>query len=162
MGNVLWNGPDPEDEDACPYSVDFKCKPAPAKSLNSLESGRLMLTVKLKGDANAREVKAVAAKLINKAKKKNIGKVYEQSKLWHQTLLSSNLMQDSRRPNRWTGELSIPVRWVEGGTRTYERGGSWNPKSKGKLFVLEITYRVHDGSKCTARFGSEDAFHWTV
>lgn len=162
MGDVLWNGPDPDDRDACPYSIDFKCKPAPAKTINSLESGRLMLTVRLKGDAYAAKVKAVAVRLINKAKKKNLDKVDGSSRLKRQTLLSANLMQDGRRPNRWTGEISIPVSWIEGGTRTYERTGSWTPKSKGDLFALEITYRLFDGSNCTARFGSEDAFHWAA
>jgi hypothetical protein len=30
------------------------------------------------------------------------------------------------------------------------------------MFALEVTYRLGDGSSCTARFGSEDAFHWAV
>jgi len=43
--DVSWDGPDPKDRVACPYPVDFNCKPAPSEMLNSLESGRLLLQV---------------------------------------------------------------------------------------------------------------------
>ena len=45
--DVSWDGPDSKNRAACPYSVDFQCKPAPAETLNSLESGRLLLQVDL-------------------------------------------------------------------------------------------------------------------
>ncbi len=162
MIDLLWEGPDPEDKDSCPYSIDFKCKPAPAKTINSLESGRLILTIKLKGDVYAGKVEAVSAMLINKAKKKNLKNVEGSSRLKHQTVLATNLIQYGKPPNRWVGELSIPVSWIEGGTRTFESTGSWTPKGNKNLFNLEITYRLSNGSNCTARFGSEDAFHWTA
>ncbi len=161
MGDVLWKGPDPKDKAVCPYSIDFRCKPAPAKTLNSLESGRLLLTVKLDGKPDVGEVYAVVARLINKAKEKSTEKLQKTSLPPQQTVMLSNLVQDSHEANMWTGELDIPVTWVEGGTNTYARSGLWRPKSKEGLFNLEITYKVHGGSNCTARFNSEDAFHWT-
>lgn len=157
MASAVWNGPDPMDRGACPYSVDFECTPAPAKKLDSLESGRLMLTVRLKGSYTvAGKVDGVAAKLVNKAKKKN--EIHESSA---KSQTGANLRRRGSS-SRWAGELSIPVSWTEGGTRSYERGGSWHPNSKGELFSLEITYRLADGSSCTALFGSEDAFHWAA
>jgi hypothetical protein len=47
MKDSQWNGTDSSDTASCPYRVDFECTPAPAESLNSLESGRLVLTIKL-------------------------------------------------------------------------------------------------------------------
>lgn len=160
MGNVLWKGPDPEDRSACPYSIDFSCKPAPAKTLNSLDSGRLLLKVNLDGKPGGGKVYAVVARLVNKAKEKSTGKIQKTNRPGQQTVLLSNLVQDGHSANRWIGELDIPITWVEGGTKTYARSGLWRPKSKGSLFNLDITYKVHGGSNCTARFNSEDAFHW--
>lgn len=65
MQDSIWDGPDPKDRIRCPYSVDFDFKPAPAESLSSLESGRLLMTVLLDGD----DIEAVAVRLINNAKK---------------------------------------------------------------------------------------------
>lgn len=153
---LSWDGPDPKDRKGCPYSVNFDCKPAPSESLNSLESGRLLLSV----DLGSTGVRSVAARLINNAKRQNLDKVRGDSRLKHQTLLSTELVQDRSQQNKWSGELSIPSSWIEGRTRTYERTGSSVPKSERNLFTLEITYRIGDDRTCTARFGSEDVFHW--
>jgi hypothetical protein len=150
-----WNGPDPENMAACPYSVDFKCRATPARELNSLESGRLLLTVDFGNDVDP-GVQEVSAILVNKAKAENHG----AGQVVH-TMLSAVLVQDSRRAGKWVGELSIPVSWMEGSSSTYERTGAWMPKSRGDLYAMEITYRLAGGS-CTARFASEDAFHWTA
>jgi hypothetical protein len=155
MEEVLWQGTSPQDKKMCPYSIDFTCKPAPARTLDSLESGRLMLTVDLKGAPGAGRVYEVVARLVNKAKEKR-----SNGKSADLTAVTGNLIQDGRNAYRWTGELDIPVTWTEGGTRTYSRSGLWQPESKGALFALDITYRVYSGNSCTARFGSEDAFHW--
>ncbi|HEU4605820.1 MAG TPA: hypothetical protein VFS46_06230 [Nitrososphaera sp.] len=153
--DVSWDGPDSKDRAACPYPVDFQCKPAPAETLNSLESGRLLLHVDL-GDG----VSSVSAKIINNAKRENLDKVEGTSELKHKTLISARLVQDRHQSGRWAGELSIPSSWMEGGTRTYERTGAASPKSEKNLYTLEITYALKSGNSCTARFGSEDAFHW--
>ncbi len=159
--HVSWNGPDPNDRSVCPYSVAFQCKPAPAESLNSLESGRLLLHVDLGSG-----VKSVDGQLVNNAKKENLNKLSHEesgsrSKIKSQVLLSATFAPDTEHPNRWFGELSIPASWMEGRTRTHERTGSASPKSSGtNLYTLVITYTLDNGNICTARFGSEDAFHW--
>lgn len=160
MREVFWYEPDPEDRNSCPYSVDFKCKPAPASRLSSLESGRLLLTVKLKGKPGGAKVEKIAAKLINKAKERSFSNIRPTSRLKSKILIRATLDQDIKRPNRWTGTLGIPVTWVEGGTETYERAGSWTPRRKGNMFTLEVSYRLHNGGICTTRFGAADVFHW--
>jgi hypothetical protein len=155
MEEVLWQGTSPNDKKVCPYSIDFTCKPAPARTLDSLESGRLMLTVDLKGAPDAGEVYKVVARMVNRAKEKRT-----DGNRTEQTAISSNLAQEGNHTHRWTGVLGIPITWTEGGTRTYSRSGMWEPESKGALFALDITYRVYSGNSCTARFSSEDAFHW--
>lgn len=152
---VSWDGPDTKDSAACPYPVDFQCKPAPAEALNSLESGRLLLQVDFGSG-----IKSVTARLVNNAKRDRLYMVAGPSELEHKTSLSTRLVQDSRHHGRWTGELSIPSSWMEGGTRTYERTGAASPRSEGNLYALEITYALDSGDSCTARFYSEDAFHW--
>ncbi len=155
--DLSWDGPDPKDTAVCPYPVEFYCKPSPAESLNSLESGRLFLQIDLGGG-----VRSVAGRLVNKAKSENLDKLQEgaTSKIKRQTSLSAVFMQDSQRPNRWVGELSIPASWLEGGTRSHERTGAASPKSPNDFYNLEITYTLQNSNGCTARFSSGDAFHW--
>jgi hypothetical protein len=158
--DVLWNGPDPKDTALCPYPVDFYCKPAPAESLNSLQSGRLLLQVDL---AAADDVTSVAGRVVNNAKQENLGKLDGASKIKRQTSASTTFVQDTQQPNRWLGELSIPASWLEGGsTRTDEGTGAACPKSRSttNLYTLGITYTLDNGNSWTARFCSEDAFHW--
>ena len=155
---MLWDGPNPEDRASCPYSVDFVCKPAPAESLNSLESGRLLLTVDLGGSTEV--VKSAAVTIVNNTKKANLGKMQGTSQLKYQTSLSAALVPYSSQTGKWTGEIHLPSNWIEGGTRTYEKTGAAPPKSSKNLFTLEITYHLLNGNICTARFSSEDAFHW--
>jgi hypothetical protein len=158
---LSWDGPDPKDRVACPYPVEFYCTPSPAESLNSLESGRLLLQVDLGAD-----VRSVACRLINNAKSENLDKLDEgATKIKRQTSISITLVQDTKHPDRWVGELSIPASWLEGGTRTHERTGAATPKSDGdgggSFYSLEITYTLTSyTNSCTARFSSDDAFHW--
>ncbi len=154
--DLSWDGPDPTDTAVCPYAVEFHCKPSPAESLSSLESGRLLLQVDL-----GTGVRSVAGRLVNKAKSENFGKLQDgASKIKRQISLSTIFTQDSQHPNRWVGELSIPASWLEGGTRTHERTGSASPKSGSNFYSLEITYTLDNSNRCMACFFSEDAFHW--
>jgi hypothetical protein len=157
--DLSWDGPDPKDRAICPYPVEFYCKPSPAESLNSLESGRLFLQVDL-----GVGVRSVEGRLVNKAKSENIDKLHggaTTSTIKRQTSLSTLFVQDGQHPNRWVGELSIPASWLEGSTRTHERTGAASPKSSSNNFYgLEITYTLNNSNSCTARFSSEDAFHW--
>jgi hypothetical protein len=149
---VSWDGPYTKDRAACPYPVDFQCRPAPAETLNSLGAGRLLLQVDFGSG-----IRSVTARLVNNAKRENLEKAGNSR---FKTSLSTNLVQDSRRPGRWAGELVIPSSWIEGGTRTYERTGAASPRSEGNLYTLEITYALDNGNRCTARFGSAAAFQW--
>ena len=159
MTSVIWDGPDPIDRKSCPYSVDFRCKPAPAESLNSLESGRLLLTVSFNDNAGA-IVKSVVVKIINNAKQDNLDKVEGTSNIKHQTSVSKELVQESHHQNRWSGELSIPSSWIEGSTQAYEKTGSASPKGSKNLFTLRVTYQLDNRNSCTASFNSKDVFHW--
>jgi hypothetical protein len=128
----------------------------PLQSLNSLQSGRLFLELDL--GAN---VRSVAGRLINNAKSENLDKLeHRASKIKRQTSLSTTFVHDNQYPNRWVGELSIPASSLEGGTRTHERTGAASPKSGLSFYSLEITYTLDNSNSCTARFSSEDAFHW--
>jgi hypothetical protein len=156
--DLTWDGPDPTDRDICPYSVEFHCKPSPAESLNSLESGRILVELELAGG-----VRTVTCRLLNRAKSENLDRLQDgASKIKRQTSLSTTFLQDSRRSKKWVGELSIPSSWLEGGTNTHERTGADTPKSDGadKFYSLEITYTLDNNNSCTARFFSDDAFHW--
>ena len=104
---VSWDGPDTKDRAACPYPVDFQCRPAPAETLYSLEAGRLLLQVDFGSG-----IRSVTARLVNNAKREHIYMVADPSELEHKTSLSTKLVQDSRRPGRWAGELSIPSSWM--------------------------------------------------
>jgi hypothetical protein len=152
---VTWDGPDTKDSSACPYPVDFQCRPAPAGTLNSLEAGRLLLQVDFGSG-----IKSVTARLVNNAKRQHLCLVERPSELEQKTSVLTKLVQQSRSPSRWEGELSIPSSWIEGGTRTYERTGAASPRSKGNFYSLDITYTLESGNGCTARFSSEDVFHW--
>ncbi len=160
---MQWDGPEPPDGILCPYSVDFVCKPAPAESLSWLESGKLLLTIILGDHGNTNIVKSVAIKIINNAKMENLDKIQGRSHLKYPTSLSTVLLQDNKNTpeeNRWTGQISIPSSWTEGGTKTYEKTGSAAPMSNKNQFTLEITYQLDNGDSCTALFKSEDVFHW--
>jgi hypothetical protein len=104
-------------------------------------------------------IKSVSARIVNNAKMENINRVEGTSELKHMTVILAKLVPDGLEPGRWRGELSIPASWMEGGTRTYERTGAASPKSERNLYTLEITYAL-ESNNCTARFFSEDAFHW--
>jgi hypothetical protein len=163
--HLSWDGPDPKDRTACPYPVEFYCKPSPADSLNSLESGRLLLQVDLGAD-----VRSVACRIMNNAKSENLDRLeVDATRIKRQTSISTAFVQDTKNPNRWVGELSIPASWLEGGTRTQERTGGASPKIGGSggdggsdtnFYSLEITYTLDNTNSCTACFSSDDAFHW--
>jgi hypothetical protein len=161
--HLSWDGPDPKDRTVCPYPVEFYCKPSPADSLNSLESGRLLLQVDLGAD-----VRSVACRIMNNSKWENLDRLeVDATKIKRQTSISTAFIQDIKNPNRWVGELSIPASWLEGGTRTHERTGAASPKIDGggggsdtNFYSLEITYTLDNTNSCTACFSSDDAFHW--
>jgi hypothetical protein len=139
-----------------PISGGLLLQAFPCRVAKSLQSGRLFLELDL--GAN---VRSVAGRLINNTKSENLDKLeHRASKIKRQTSLSTTFVQDSQYPHRWVDELSIPANWLEGGTRTHERTGAASPKSGSNFYSLEITYALDNSNNCTARFSSEDAFHW--
>jgi len=64
--------------------------------------------------------------MVNNAEGK-LGQGEGSGELKHKKFLTANFVQDSRQAGSWPGELSIPSRWMEGGTRTYERTGAASP-----------------------------------
>ena len=152
---------DQQENNICPYDISFDSRAEPADSLDSLESGKLLLKVILYGSDDQRRAKQVTASLVNKVKEENLNKIDDYNMPSRKTRVSIDLVQDSQQQvNSWIGELSIPVSWIEGGTNDYSKSGSWRPKSSEELFVLEITYKFNDGVACSAHFTSGDAFHW--
>lgn len=155
---VLWDGPSSTDKLACPYNVNFVSKPGLAQSLNSLESGRLIVTVDL---VDAKDVSEVSAELVNNARLKQLKISTEPRGFMRKISVNATL---SRKENSgiWTGELSIPGIWTEGCSRTYERTGSFTQTQCVNIFSLKISYLLAAGKRCTARFTSPDAFHWSA
>ena len=171
--DISWNGPGPADITLCPHAVYFYCKPAPAESLSSLESGRLLLQVDLsegggregEGDEHKDDVATVLVQLINNSKTEKLEKLDDDaSRIKRQTSISTTFVKDVNQPKRWRGELSIPASWVEGGTTIHERTRAAAVSSRNvNLYTLKITYTLATtGDRCTASFASEDAFHWNA
>jgi len=171
--DISWNGPGPADITLCPHAVYFLCKPAPAESLSSLESGRLLLQVDLskgggrgdEGDEHKDVVASVLVQLINNSKAEKLEKLDDEaSRIKRQTSISTSFVKDINQPKRWHGELSIPASWVEGSTTIHEKTRAAAVSSRNvNLYTLKITYTLATtGNRCTASFGSEDAFHWNA
>lgn len=154
---ILWDGPYSRNKSACPHNVSFTIKPGLAKSLNSLESGRLLVSVHLN---NADDVSEVEAELVNNARVKHIDIIQERSQLKRKVSVRA-LLSRVEGKSSWTGEISIPASWTEGSTRTFERTGSFTQNGTPEMFSLEISYLLSTGVRCTARFAAEDAFHWS-
>ena len=74
----------------------------------------------------------------------------------------SNINNNNNNTNHWIGEFSIPSTWLERGTETFQRSGSYGPSGDQTDFSLQISYKLTDGNICTALFNSADAFHWSV
>jgi hypothetical protein len=65
----------------------------------------------------------------------------------------------------WYGEIVIPCNWLEGGSKTFERTGSFSPHYDDSLFTMTISCMLfnnetHESKKSIAELHSTDAFHW--
>jgi hypothetical protein len=153
--DVSWRGSQSANKSTCPFDVIFHAKPGPAQSLNSLESGRLIISVVLGRPPDIREA---AAELFNNAKSENIDPM-SGSELKRTTSVRTSLTW-SDNTGVWAGELSIPASWTEGSTSSYERTGSFSLTDNPENFSLEFSYVTNSGNHCKAHFGSTDAYHW--
>ena len=155
---VLWDGPTSTDRLACPCDVNFVIKPGLAQSLNSLESGRLILTVSLDGFADVREV---WVELVNNARLERLDISTQSNEVKSRFSVSAALTR-IENGNIWAGEIGIPGDWIEGCSMTYERTGSFTQTECVNVFSLKISYLLPAGMRCTARFTSQDAYHWSA
>ena len=164
-----WDGVNPPETSDCPFSVEFNSKPIPSNALNSMEAGRVRLDVSLKGDTNLKIIE-VTAYIINHSKEQVMRESKEQiSKTKWSTFSTVILNRKETSADEkefsttvWTGELSIPVSWTEGGSRTFQRSGSHNQSEEKNQYSLHISYKLEQGKVCKARFESTDAFHWAT
>ncbi len=158
-----------------PFRVSFVAKPSPPKKLNNLrESGRVRLTVYFEHlqDSAGTSIKDVTAKITNNAKIKYMDhlKSTKEDKLKNSnegfgdiiSYSSTELMQEE--PNTWYGEIVIPCNWFEGGSKTFERTGSFSPHYDDNLFTMSISYTQTkndmDQRKFVIETHSTDVFHW--
>jgi hypothetical protein len=192
LGPSQWKGshPPPKNTSNCPYNVEFTAKPIPSASLHphSIEAGRVQLDVFLTGSSTSldnKKVKDVNATMVNQIKQQILTNKLEEDnndairgkqnnntnnnnsntsitiKLQLQDK-PSNINNNNNNTNHWIGEFIIPSTWLEGGTETFQRSGSYTPSGDQTAFSLQISYKLTDGKICTALFNSADAFHWSV
>jgi hypothetical protein len=186
-----WKGSrPPKNASNCPYNVEFTAKPIPSATLHphSIEAGRVQLDVFLTGSSTSldnKKVKDVNATMVNQTKQKIMTNKLEednhdaiqgkQNNNKVSTSITIKLQQrdktssinnsnnnNNNNINHWVGEFSIPSTWLEGGTETFQRSGSYTPSGDQTTFSLQISYKLTDGKTCTAFFSSADAFHWSV
>jgi hypothetical protein len=188
LGPSQWKGshPPPKKTSNCPYNVEFTAKPIPSASLHphSIEAGRVELDVFLTGSSTSldnKKVKDVNATMVNQIKQQILTNKLEednndaiqgkQNNSNSNTSITiklqlqekpSNINNNNNNTNHWIGEFSIPSIWLEGGTETFQRSGSYSPSVDQTAFSLQISYKLTDGKICTALFNSADAFHWSV
>jgi hypothetical protein len=192
LGPSQWKGshPPPKNTGNCPYNVEFTTKAIPSVSLHphSIEAGRVQLDVFLTDSSTSldnKKVKDVNATMVNQIKQQILTNKLEEDnndairgKQNNNTNNNnsntsitikfqlqdkpSNTNNNNNNTNHWIGEFIIPSTWLEGGTETFQRSGSYTPSGDQTAFSLQISYKLTDGKICTALFNSADAFHWSV
>jgi hypothetical protein len=186
LGSSQWKGshPPPRITSNCPYNVEFTAKPIPSTSLHPhfIEAGRVQLDVFLTGSSlDNKKVKDVNATMVNQVKQQILTNKLEEDNNNNDAIQGKQNNNNSNNTsmtiklqlqdkpsdinnniNHWIGEFSIPSTWLEGGTETFQRSGSYSPTGDQTDFSLQISYKLTDGKICTALFNSADAFHWSV
>jgi len=191
LGPSQWKGshPPPKNTGNCPYNVEFTTKAIPSVSLHphSIEAGRVQLDVFLTDSSTSsdnKKVKDVNATMVNQIKQQILTNKLEEDNNYairgkqnnntnnnSNTSITikfqlqdkpSNINNNNNNTNHWIGEFIIPSTWLEGGTETFQRSGSYTPSGDQTAFSLQISYKLTDGKICTALFNSADAFHWSV
>lgn len=163
-------------------TISLIMKPSPPSTLNDLEeAGRIRLIVHSEHpQKNNAEVlvKYVSAKITNNNKTRfmislprmptdgdlNTGDDFREEVEEDAIKYSSTeLMQKGL--HTWYGEIVIPCNWLEGGSKTFERTGSFSPHYDDSLFTMTISCMLfnnetHESKKSIAELHSTDAFHW--
>jgi hypothetical protein len=163
-------------------TISLIVKPSPPRTLNDLEeAGRIRLIVyseDLQKNNAEMPVKYVSAKITNNNKTKfmislprmttdgdlntsdNFGEEEQEEAIKYS---STELVQKGL--HTWYGEIAIPCNWLEGGSKTFERTGSFSPYYDDSLFTMTISYtlfsnQTHESKKSIVELHSTDAFHW--
>src|SRR5437899_3151426 len=129
------------------------------------KQGTVQLNVFLKGlSSSDTKVEDVNASMINHFKKQILRKLEVTTDSKRNTSITIKLHHEksndsNNNNNNWSGEFSILSTWVEGGTKTFQRSGSYCPSEEKCVYSLQISYKLTDGNICTAIFNSTDAFH---
>lgn len=163
-------------------AISLIMKPSPPSTLNDLEeAGRIRLIVHsehLQKNNAEMLVKYVSAKITNNNKTRfmislprmptdgdlNTGDDFREEVEEDAIKYSSTeLMQKGL--HTWYGEIVIPCNWLEGGSKTFERTGSFSPHYDDSLFTMTISCMLfnnetHESKKSIAELHSTDAFHW--
>src|SRR5215218_2372323 len=162
-------------------TISLIVKPSPPRTLNDLEeAGRIRLIVhseQLQKNNAEVLVKYVSAKITNNNKTRfmvslprmttdgdlntsdNFGEEEEEAIKYS----STELVQKGL--HTWYGEIVIPCNWLEGGSKTFERTGSFSPHYDDSLFTMTISCtlfnnQTHESKKSIVELHSTDAFHW--
>jgi hypothetical protein len=163
-------------------TISLIVKPSPPRTLNDLEeAGRIRLIVyseHLQKNNAEMAVKYVSAKITNNNKTRfmislprmtidgdlntsdNFGEEGEEDAIKYS---STELVQKGL--HTWYGEIVIPCNWLEGGSKTFERTGSFSPYYDDSLFTMTISCtlfnnQTHESKKSIVELHSTDAFHW--
>lgn len=163
-------------------TISLIVKPSPPSTLNDLEeAGRIRLIVHSEHlQKNNAEVlvKYVSAKITNNNKTRfmiSLPRMPTDSDLNTSDDFREEVEEDAikysstelvqKGPHTWYGEIVIPCNWLEGGSKTFERTGSFSPHYDDGLFTMTISCMLfnnetHESKKSIAELHSTDAFHW--
>ena len=162
-------------------TISLIVKPSPPSTLNDLEeAGRIRLIVHsehLQKNNAEMPVKYMSARITNNKTRFMIslprmptdgdlntsddsGEEVEEDAIKYS---STELVQKGL--HTWYGEIVIPCNWLEGGSKTFERTGSFSPHYDDSLFTMTISCMLfnnetHESKKSIAELHSTDAFHW--
>jgi hypothetical protein len=162
-------------------TISLIMKPSPPRTLNDLEeAGRIRLIVDsehLQKNNAEMPVKNVSAKITNNNKTRfmislprmttdgdlNTSDDFGEEEEDAIKYSSTELVQKGL--HTWYGEIVIPCNWLEGGTKTFERTGSFSPSYDDSLFTMTISCtlfnnQTHESKKSIVELHSTDAFHW--
>jgi hypothetical protein len=155
--------------------ISFIAKPSPPRTLNDLvEAGRIRLMVNFEYSQVRLEspVKHVSVRITNNRRANSSTSLskpaMDQDLNNHEnlddTLTYSSVELVRKGQNRWYGEIVIPCNWFEGGSKTFERTGSFSPHYDDSLFTMSISYILSDSNrndiKPVIELHSTDVFHW--
>ncbi|HXG05949.1 MAG TPA: hypothetical protein VNI77_01315 [Nitrososphaera sp.] len=187
-GTISNNKPNP-----LPVAVSLTAKPSPPRTLNNLEeAGRVRLTLHFAQHYQKQNEKKdgmlvvdrVNAKITNNTRARSsaislpmmttshdwsmdIPDNFEEGLITYYSPYSAAELAQ-KEPDTWYGEIVIPCNWFEGGSKTYERTGSFSPYYDDNLFTMTISWVLlsnnndiyEESMGYTVELHSTDAFHW--